>query len=109
MIQSKIIQEVKDTRIYTIMVDEVTSGNTELMPVCILFVDKELTIKEEFLEVVALKHITALHIANKIKDVLGRLGLNIRDCRGQSSTSSNRVGVQALIRQDAPTVVYIPL
>lgn len=68
VIKSKIVQEVKDARIYTIMVNEVTSGNTELMPVCIRFVDKELTVREELLEVVSLKQITGLHIANKIKD-----------------------------------------
>ena len=49
MIQSKIVDEAKDARIFTIMVDEVTSGNTELMPVCIRFVDKELTVREELL------------------------------------------------------------
>ena len=80
MIQSKIVQEVKDARIYTIMVDEVTSHNTELMPVCIRFVDKDWTIREELLEVVSLKRITGLHIANKIKDMLGRLSLSI-NCR----------------------------
>lgn len=111
MIQSKIVQEVKAAGMYTVMVDEVTSHNTEMMPVCIRFVDKDLTIREELLEVVSLQRITGLHIANKIKDVLGQLGLNISNCRGQgyngaSNMSSDRVGVQALIRQDAPKAVY---
>ena len=111
MIQSKIVQEVKDARIYTIMVDEVTSHNTELMPVCIRFVDTDWTIREELLEMVSLKHITGLHIANKIKDMLGRLSLSI-NCRGQgydgaSNMSSDRVGVQAPIRQDAPNAAII--
>ena len=93
------------------MVDEVTSHNTELMPVCIRFVDKDLTIREELLQVVSLQRITGLHIANKIKEVLGHLGVDISNCRGQgydgaSNMSSNRVGVQALIRQDAPKAVY---
>ena len=112
IIQCRIVQEVKEARIYTIMVDEVTSHNTEMMPVCIRFVDKDLNIREELLEVVSLPRITGLHIANKIKDVLSELGLNIRDCRGQgydgaSNMRSDKVGVQALIRQDAPKAVYM--
>ena len=79
---------------------------------CIRFVDRNLDIREELLEVCSLPRITGLHIANKIKDVLSQLGLDISDCRGQgydgaSNMSSNRVGVQALIKQDAPKAVYM--
>ena len=62
------------------MVDEVTSHNNEMMPVCIRFVDKDLNIREELLEVVSLPRIIGQHIANKLKDVLCQLGLNISDC-----------------------------
>ena len=112
IIQHSIVQEVRDAQIYTIMVDEVTSHNTEMMPVCIRFVDKNLNIREELLEVVSLPRITGLHIANKLKKVLSKLGLNICDCRGQgydgaSNMSSDRVGVQGLIRHEAPKAVYM--
>ena len=94
------------------MVDEVTSHNTEMMPVCIRFVDKDLNIREELLELVSLPRFTGLHIANKFKPVLSQLGLNISDCRGQgydgaSNMRSDRVGVQALIRKDAHKAVYM--
>ena len=76
-----------------------------MMPVCIRFVDKDLTIKEELLDIVSLPRITCVHIANKIRDVISKLGLEISNCRGQgydraSNMRSERVGVQALIRQD---------
>lgn len=79
---------------------------------CIRFVDKDLTIKEELLDIVSLPRITCVHIANKIRDVISKLGLEISNCRGQgydraSNMRSERVGVQALIRQDAPKAVYM--
>ena len=112
IIQHRIVQEVKDAQFYTIIVDEVTSHNTEMMPVCIRFVDKDLSIREELLEVVSLPQITDLHTAKKLKDVLSQLGLNITDCQGQgydeaSNMRSDRVGVQALIRKGAPKAVYV--
>ena len=112
IVQYRIVQEVKDARIYTIMVDEVTSHNTEIMPVCIRFVDKDLNIRDELLEVVSLPRIEGQHVANKLKDVLCQLGLNISDCwdqgyNGASNMRSDRVGVQALIRKDAPKAMYM--
>ena len=41
-----------------------------MIPVCIRFVDKNLNIREELLEVVSLPRITGLHIANKLKEVV---------------------------------------
>ncbi len=105
------MDEIKDARIYTIMADEVTSHNGELMPICIRFVDKYLNIMEELLEICSLPRITGVHIATTIKDVLTGLGIQISDCRGQgydgaSNRSIENVGVQALIRKDAPKAVY---
>ena len=111
MIQADIVQEVKDAGMYTIMVDEITSHNVELMPFCIRFVDKDLNIREELLEVCTLPRITGRHIAAAIKEVLKAVGIPLEECRGQgydgaSNMSSEAVGVQALIRQDAPKAVY---
>ena len=39
MIQKSIVDEVIQARFYSIMADEVTSHNQELMPLCVRFVD----------------------------------------------------------------------
>ena len=39
MIQKSIVEEVIQAHFYSIMVDEVTSHNQELMPLCVRFVD----------------------------------------------------------------------
>ena len=112
LIQAGIVQEIQDAKFYTILVDEVTSHNVELMPLCVRFVDKDDNIREELLEICTLPRITGQHIATKIKEVLTNLGIMLADCRGQgydgaSNMSSNNVGVQALIRKDAPKASYM--
>ena len=43
------MEEVIQTCFYSIMVDEVTSHNHELMPLCVRFVDRHKHIREELL------------------------------------------------------------
>ena len=50
MIQESVVEEVKEAKYYTIMADEVTSHNDEIMPLCVRFVDKNLDVREEFLK-----------------------------------------------------------
>ncbi|KAL7841276.1 hypothetical protein SRHO_G00249670 [Serrasalmus rhombeus] len=112
MIQAKIVEEVRHAQMYTVLADEVTSHNVELIPMCVCFVDKDLNIREELLEICTLPWITGHHIASAIKDVLSHLSIEIADCRGQgydgtSNMSSENVGVQALIKKDAPKAVYM--
>ena len=73
--------------------------------------DKDLDIVEKLMGVVSLPRITGLNIANKLKSVPSHLGLDITDCRGlgyhgAENMSSGRVGVQALIREEAPKAVH---
>ena len=39
IIQKSILEEIREARFYAVMADEVTSHNTEVMPLCIRFVD----------------------------------------------------------------------
>ena len=50
IIQKDIINEILHARYYSILVDEVTSHNQELMPLVIRFVDRNCNIREEFLK-----------------------------------------------------------
>lgn len=47
IIQNSIIKEVIQAQFYSIMVDEVTSHNKEMMPLCVQFVDIHKDIREE--------------------------------------------------------------
>lgn len=85
--------------------------NTEIIPLCVRFVDAKSDIREEFLEFAHLTRVTGEAIADQICKDLETLGLDISNARGQgydgaSSTSSERVGVQAQIRERSPLAAY---
>ena len=111
IIQKSLVDEVKKAKFFTILVDEVTSFNTEIMPLCVRFVDANSDIREEFLEFSHLTRVTGEAIAERICLDLEALDLDISNVRGQgydgaSSMSSERVGVQARIRERSPLATY---
>ena len=108
MIQKSIVEEVIQAHFYSIMVDEVTSHNQELMPLCVLFVDVH---KNIIIQFSTLSRVTGEAIASRICSDLTNLGLALNNIRGQgydgaSSMSSSRVGVQARIREHSPLAFY---
>ena len=107
-----IVQDIKQARFYSIMADEVTSHNSEQMAICVRFVDSVNDIREEFLQFSRLARIRGKHIAEEIVKSLEDLGIPVEDMRGQgydgaSNMSSQRVGVQARIREKSPLATYI--
>ena len=94
---------------FAIIAAEVTDTieNREVFAVCITFVDHskgEPKIKEAFLDFVDLQRTTGQAIANGIIKALLNAGLSIKFIRGQaydgaSSMSSNRIGVQKIIKE----------
>ena len=64
IIQKSLLNEVKEANFFAIMVDEITSFNNELMPLCVRFVDANNKIREEFLLFSLLTHVTGepLHL-----------------------------------------------
>ena len=112
IIQKQIIDEVKKAKFYSLMVDEVTSHNTEQLSMCLRFVDEERNLREEFVEFLHLRRITGAYISAEIKAALEKWNLPIADMRGQgydgaSNMSSDNVGVQALLREEAPLAGYM--
>ena len=111
IIQSSIIKEVIHARFYSIMVDEVTSHNKEIMPLCVRFADAHKDIREEFIQFSTLTRVTGEAIATRVCSDLADLGLDIENIRGQgydgaSSMSSSRIGLLALIKEKAPLAIY---
>ena len=48
IIQKHLVNEVVSAKHFSIMVDEITSFNKEVMPLCVRFVDSNRDIREEF-------------------------------------------------------------
>ena len=96
---------------FSIMVDEITSFNKEVMPLCVRFVDSNRNIREEFLQYSILTGVTGKATATCVLDSLNQLGLDVKNVRGQgydgsSNMSSERIGLQAMIKQHSPLAVY---
>ncbi len=103
IIQKDIVNEVLHAKHYSILVDEITSHNQELMPLVVRFVDKNYTIREEFLKFSSLTKLTGEAITSVVNRDLEGLGLDICNIRGQgydgaSNMFSSRIGLQACIR-----------
>ena len=107
IIQKSIIDEIKKAKYFSVMVDEVTSHNQEIMPLCIRFVDESNCIREEFIHFSTLVQVTGQFIATQVQSDLKSLELDIKNIRGQgydgaSNMSNDRTGVQAHIRKESP-------
>lgn len=93
---------------FAVIADEVTdkTANREVLTVCIRFVDEVSSspqIKEAFLDFVHLERTTGRQIAEEIMKVIKDVGLDPSMIRGQSydgasSMSSEKMGVQAIIK-----------
>ena len=111
-IVSQLVKEVKEAKFFSVMADEVTSHNTEVLSICVRFVDQYSRIREEFLSFSKVPRITGEVLAQEIKDVLQSKGLELEKIRGQgydgaSSMSSAACGVQARIKAVSPKAVYV--
>ena len=112
MVLKQIVEEMRSAPYYTILADEVESHNVEHLAICARFVDKHSNVREEFLAFITLNHITGEQIANTILRFLEENDIPVANMRGQgydgaSNRSSERVGVQAQIREKAPLASYI--
>jgi hypothetical protein len=111
-IQSDIIREIKSAAFHSIIVDEVTASNDQMMSVCIRFVDHERNIREEFLEFISVKRITGEALANAIFQFYVDTGLNVDDLRGQcydgaANMSSEKKSLSAIISRQNSNAIYM--
>lgn len=111
IIQSSIVNEIREAKFYTITADEVTSHNKEQMPFCVRFVDMKRQIREEFIEFIPLARTTGVCIGQAIVATLNKLSLPLENIRGQgydgaASMSGSKSGVQAYIKKLSPLAVY---
>ena len=89
-----------------------TSHNVEHLAICARFVDKNKNVKEEFLTFLQLERVTGEKIAESILDFLKESNIPVENMHGQgydgaSNMSSDRVGMQARIREKAPLATYV--
>ena len=86
-------------------------SNTEQLVFCIRHVDSNLEVHEEFIGLYSLESTSAESLFSTIKDILLRMNLRIKNCRGQcydgaSSMSGHKSGVAKKIRDLESRALY---
>lgn len=65
VINKSILDQIRRAKCFSIMVDEVTSNNTEVIPLCISFIDSNKCIREKYIQFSTLVRVTGEVIATK--------------------------------------------
>ena len=97
---------------FSLILDEATDvSHKEQMVVCIRWVDEDISIHEDPLELIHLPKTDAGTLTSALKDCLIRFSLPLSQCRGQaydgaSSMSGHLSGLAARITKDVPTAIF---
>ena len=103
-----IASQIRSADFFTIMVDEATDvSNVSQLVLCIRWVDENLCAHEEFIGLHALDVANANTIVKVIKDVLLRMNISLKRCRGQcydgcSTMKGEKKGVAKQIKDEEP-------
>ncbi len=111
-ITENITEQVKASKVYSVMADEARDHHTEPLAVCVRYVTQEGTPKEAFLGLQKLNRFDIKSIANGIEAVLQSHNLGDLMCVAQTydgaSVMSGAVGgVQAHFKERHPEAVYV--
>ena len=109
-----IISEVKESRVFSILADEVRDcSNTEQMSFVIRYVDKSCQIREEFIQFLECESGTSgQELYLKIVNVIRKLGLEIGNLRGQGydgagNMAGKKSGVSSRILKLNDKALYV--
>ena len=112
IIRADVLDETREARYFSILGDESSSAKKEFLSLVIRFVDKDCQIREEFLCFNQVTKTSGQMLGERILQLVDSFGLDILKCRGQgydgaAAMSSDRVGVQAVVRERAPKALYV--
>ena len=112
IIQNDILKEIKDAQFHSIMVDEASLFNKEIISLCFRFVDKDNNIREEFLDFIETERTDGKTLFNKVISWYANKGLDVKMGRGQaydgaSCMSSKNVGLGARMADINPKMPYM--
>ena len=98
-IDTGIISEVKESRVFSTLADEVRDcSNTEQMSFVIRFVDKSCQIREEYIQFLEFESGTSgQELYLKIINVIRNLGLEIGNLRGQGFDGAGKVAWKKVV------------
>lgn len=111
IIQHNLIEEIRGAEFHSLICDEVTSSNDEILSLCVRFVDAKKKIREEFVEFIEVDRITGEALFDSIVTFYNSKCLDLSSLRGQcydgtSNMSSIKKGLAGRILKENPKAVY---
>lgn len=108
------IDEIIAAKYFSVIVDSTPDmSHIDQLTLIIRYVDTHGHIVERFLGFIPIKSHKADYLARTVLDQLKTLGLNIKNCRGQSydnaaNMSGQYTGLQARLKKESPSALYVP-
>ena len=112
VIESHIVDEVKAAKFFSIIADEASdSSQTEQLSLCLRYVNKFGTIKEDFIRFIECEKVDAASLVGYLKIALKDLSLNFSHIRGQGydgagCMAGHKSGVSTRILKENPKALY---
>ncbi|XP_036965521.1 zinc finger MYM-type protein 1-like [Acanthopagrus latus] len=112
VITNKIVKEMTEAKVYSVMADEARDGLCEQLAVCVHYVAPDGEVKERFLALKKLDHFDAKPITDAIEEVIVSNGLHGLTCLAQAYDGASVVrgakgAVQARFREKHPQAIYV--
>jgi hypothetical protein len=108
-----IVIKVQKAQFFSIIADETSdSAHQEQLCICVRYISEDNMVTEEFVGFGSVEDLTAASISQEIMVRMKTIGLDLKNCVGQgydgaSAMAGHKGGVQALIRREFPTAVYV--
>lgn len=113
-VQNSFVKEIKYSIYFSIVVDSTPDvSHTDQLTVILRYVNNKGEIVERFICFTPIKCHKSEHLERTVLQKIEDLGLEIKNCRGQSfDTTANMAGqytgLQARIKEHSPTALYVP-
>lgn len=110
-----LLNDIKEVQWFSIIADKATDlSHKEQLTLCVRWVDKELSIHEDPLELIHVPKTDADTLTSIVKDCIIQFSLPISQCRGQAYDGASNMtghdhlnGVAAQIEKDVPAALFL--
>ena len=109
-----ISSEIASAKYFSLIVDSSTdTSHCDQLAITIRYVSEEAVVEERFIGFESSCGHSGKAMADAVKKTLDKLGLNIKDARGQSYDNASNLsgkykGLQALLKNENPNIEFIP-
>lgn len=109
----KLIEDIRNVQWFSVIADETSDvANQEQFNISIRWVGEDFVVYEDPIGMIAVPDTTGETLFNVIKDVLIRLNLPIRNCRGQAYDGASNMqgsikGVATRIQEEEPSAIHV--